>query len=552
MSANQFLIIRPVAVADSGAFTRTGANATYYESDGYRDTVAADVPRFAYDPVTLEPTGLMMEAAATNLCLRSNDMSNAAWTKTSATGGAPSVSGADGTNSLGLLTSAAAASSHRISQTATVVASTPYSASVDVQYKPSNLVTHVQIFVDDNAGNGAYANFDMVNGVFTVDATAVGTGIVGAAVAEELMDGIWRISLAATHASTTGRWGIALVDPADSSMGFLGSWTGTVAEILHAGSFQYEAGSVATSYIGHTSGSAIARGADVNTLKMVSNVPEPATGADPDPAAWNGATAYTAGQQVTLLARHEIYQRLTNGTTATSPELDTTNWVLVGATNRWKLFDATYQSQTTNNRAIQLVLNPGALVDILALDNLDADYVRVFVEGTSYDQTVQLKYRPCTNWFQYFFEPFIYKKSAVFSGLPLLTTNKINVLIYKAGSVAKAGYCIHGLSRALGYAEPGASVGIIDYSKKETDQFGQTTVVVRPYSKRMNISVIIQNTDLDSVQELLAEYRATPVVWLGASSLYSALIIYGYYRSFDTVIAYPTQSRCNLEIEGLT
>jgi len=48
-------------------FTRAGNTATRINSSGYVETVAADIPRFDYDPVTLVCKGLLIEESRTNL-----------------------------------------------------------------------------------------------------------------------------------------------------------------------------------------------------------------------------------------------------------------------------------------------------------------------------------------------------------------------------------------------------------------------------------------------------------------------------------------------------
>ena len=56
---------------------------------------------------------------------------------------------------------------------------------------------------------------------------------------------------------------------------------------------------------------------------------------------------------------------------------------------------------------------------------------------------------------------------------------------------------------------------------------------------------------VDEIVNLLAEYRATPIVYIG-SDAYASTIVYGFYKDFTVVIAYYLKSICNLEIEGLT
>lgn len=105
----------------------------------------------------------------------------------------------------------------------------------------------------------------------------------------------------------------------------------------------------------------------------------------------------------------------------------------------------------------------------------------------------------------------------------------------------------------LGDTQYGASVGIIDYSRKETDAFGVTTFVRRAYSKRMSAKLMLDNVQMNKVQRVLADLRATPCAWIGADDVtYAPLVVYGFYKDFSIEVAYPTASYCSLEVEGLT
>lgn len=290
-----------------------------------------------------------------------------------------------------------------------------------------------------------------------------------------------------------------------------------------------------------------------STILTSSNVAEPATGADPDPAVWVGATNYATGAQATVVAQHSIYQRLSpGGVDASSPETAPTKWVRVGSTNAWKMFDAATNTQTTATGDIIVVITPTTWADSIAFDNVDADSIRVQVAGSTYDQTISMKQRECLNYYQYFFEPFRQRTAAVFTGLPLLVGSAITVTLHKGTGTAKCGAAILGLSKVIGKTQYGASLGIVDYTVKSTDAFGVTSIVERPYSKRQSIEVLIDNSRLDEVFTLLSTYRAKPVVYATAGNLYSSMILVGFYKSFDIVVEYYANSRVNLDIEGLT
>jgi hypothetical protein len=546
---SDFTLIRPVAVTDAGSFTRASTG-TYFDSAGVMQTAAIDEPRFDHDPETLAPRGLLDEDEGSNRFTYSEDFTQAAWQKN----GAGSISGTTisptGAATANIFVEDSSVGVHSVQQTKTITAGATLVFSVFVKPTSGNRWLRLQVGSDGGV-NGFRWLFNPSTGASALAAAAFGTGTVGAPTIQALPSGWYRISVSGT------------VDPAATSVSFTcfyqdegvtysASYTGDgVSGSCLFGAQVEEGVAVPSSYI-PTNAAPVTRAADVNGAKMLSSVAAPAVATDPDPTAWNAVTAYAEGDRASRSALHKIYQRVIAGTTATAPESDSVNWVEVGPTNRWKMFDAANESQTTNADSIVVVLTPGVVVDSLAFENVDANSIRVQVAGTNYDATIQLKTRACRNWWDYFFEPFVYKTAAVFQGLPLLVGGVITIIIEKTGGIAKCGTCVPGLAKVIGGVEFGASAGIIDYSTKSTDAFGNTTVVERAYSKRVDVTLEIASDKVDEVHRLLASYRARPVVWVGAGNLYSSLIVYGYYRAFAIVIAYPKKSKCNLEIEGLT
>jgi hypothetical protein len=67
-----------------------------------------------------------------------------------------------------------------------------------------------------------------------------------------------------------------------------------------------------------------------------------------DHAEWASGDTYSIGNQVIVTTPdiHEVYESLTDNNTDNYPPSDTTNWLKVSATNRWKVFDKTLGSQT--------------------------------------------------------------------------------------------------------------------------------------------------------------------------------------------------------------
>jgi len=59
-------------------FTRASSG-SYYNSGGYLQMAGTNVPRLDYNPSTLQPQGLLIEEARTNLLLRSEEFNTSPW-----------------------------------------------------------------------------------------------------------------------------------------------------------------------------------------------------------------------------------------------------------------------------------------------------------------------------------------------------------------------------------------------------------------------------------------------------------------------------------------
>lgn len=160
------------------------------------------------------------------------------------------------------------------------------------------------------------------------------------------------------------------------------------------------------------------------------------------------------------------------------------------------------------------------------------------------------------DWYTYFFEPIVrptdlVRTDVAQAGLPPISAASVTVTINNTGGSAKCGGIVTGLKFPLGRLLRSPSIGIIDYSTKTVDSFGNYSISTKAYSKRLSCSLWLNNSVVDETVRQLATYRATPMVYIGSED-YSSLIIYGFYKSFEIEIAYPNHSECSLDIEGLT
>jgi hypothetical protein len=277
---------------------------------------------------------------------------------------------------------------------------------------------------------------------------------------------------------------------------------------------------------------------------------------------WNVAAAYLDGDQVQLSTtdNHRIYEALENVTGGTSPELDVLlaapKWLEISATNRWKAFDGKIGSQTEQAESITFEITPGKVIDSIAFLNLDAVTLQIVstdpVDGEIYNETIDLFTIALGiyDWYSYFFSLQVLIVDIVKLDLPLYLNTVITITITSTGGTASVGDIIFGTQTNIGGTQYSPSVGIHDYSIKEQDDFGIWSITKRAFSKKMSCDITIETALIANVQNLLALYRATALVWIGSTD-YGSLIVYGFYKDFEILIEYPAYAICNLEVEGL-
>ena len=280
-------------------------------------------------------------------------------------------------------------------------------------------------------------------------------------------------------------------------------------------------------------------------------------------ALWDAATSYTVGQTARRDTTHRIYECLIAGVNATTPEVaaleKTPRWLDIGPTNRFAAFDNQVNTATVATSPLTFTIQPGFCNSIAVFGIYNAVTARVTVKtsatGTQvYDSgDIRLDNTIITDYYEYFFEPFIPKPDFVLTNLPPYYGGHITVtLTGLSGAEVKCGVVLAGNVYFLGDTQWGAKAGTTDYSIKETDAFGETLFVKRPYSKTLEAELVLPKAKLNKIQYVLAELRATPCAWIGTDCEgYAPLTVYGFYRDFSIVVEYRDQSRCSIEIEGL-
>jgi hypothetical protein len=277
-------------------------------------------------------------------------------------------------------------------------------------------------------------------------------------------------------------------------------------------------------------------------------------------ATWSSVGTYALGDQVfrtdpstTFI---NIYESLQGSNTNKDPLTETDYWVYVSASNLFRMFDNLANSQTTAANSIVVSFFATPFANMVALLNVSGATANVTVTASGvevYNETKTLLVAGdgVDDWYEYFFGDMARHTDVLFTDLPSYASQVITVTLAESGATVSMGTLAVGYGYDIGDTQYGLSLGIIDYSRKVANDFGYYDIVERAYARRMNATVTIENSRVDEICNLLPQFRATPIVVIGADD-FSSTYIYGFIKEWELAIRYVSHSVYTMTVEGLT
>lgn len=527
--------LRPTTISfpSTGQFTRA-STATYVE-DGLVKTASNNIPRW-------QNGILLLEDSSTNLLTYSEQFDNAAWSKNNITVTANAILSPDNTVDAEKLVETATTSFHELTQSITASVGTKYTGSIFLKAAERSFA-----FVGFNGGGIiSFVSVNLSNGQVSLAANN-STEFEYSSV--KLENGWYRIAISAIASS-------AISMSFSTRISIDGVWDnrnylGVLTNGIYAWGSQLEVKPKATSYI-PTVATSVTRQAD--TFTGTGLIYTSATDARP---LWSSATTYAVGAVVRY--NNKVYESLQATNLNKQPDINPTWWLDLGADNISAAFDGKVGSKTTSTDVLRMIVHPGTNIDSVAYVETTASLITTSVVDEQYNivytQNSGLDSSVIEDWYDYFFidplgDPIT---QVVHQGINPIDPNLlIGVEIVRSGAV-ELGSFLTGQTTALGLTQYGVRAGIVDYSRKDVDEFGNISVVERAYSKRLEADIYVYNYDLNKVQRFLYNVRAVPVLWIATDDPELAEVsnVYGFYKDFSTTIAYPDVSLCSLQIEGI-
>lgn len=273
---------------------------------------------------------------------------------------------------------------------------------------------------------------------------------------------------------------------------------------------------------------------------------------------WLIATAYTAGQLVSYL--DSAYIALAS-TTGEAPNLFPLKWKRIAAVPRFKPFDGNLSDLASlpASAFVNWYLTCAETIDTICLLNLKADYVRIEVydpsNATIYTLQLNIFSREVVDdWYEYFFTPFTYQTELLLDNIPAYSGCVIFITVSASSpAVGAVGEIVLGKTESIGDATVGGTIGIIDYSTKERDVYGNANIVLRAFARRITMPWVI--TGIETVRRVdnrLAELRSQATLfYTEPSDIDIGFVILGFYNDYEITVVDRNVATASIQIEGV-
>jgi hypothetical protein len=258
-----------------------------------------------------------------------------------------------------------------------------------------------------------------------------------------------------------------------------------------------------------------------------------------------------------------VYQSLSASNIGNDPSTDDgTNWLEIGATDRFKPLDRRISDPAVRAGQITYSLTMPRFCDGIAFFGLNAGTVRVQVFDDAsppaeiYDETINLvDTTEVVDWLSFFFGGVEYDTEAGLTGVPAYSGYRVDITIDASSGNAEVGQIVIGKTHVIGTTLDGTTIGIEDYSTKERDDFGNVRIVERPFADTTTYQVAINSQDARRIKRIISRNRASPAVYFIDQTEdvrgFGAMV-YGFVSDLDIPVSSGSTSFMSIKIEGLT
>lgn len=248
------------------------------------------------------------------------------------------------------------------------------------------------------------------------------------------------------------------------------------------------------------------------------------------------------------------------------------SWLLLGYVNRLRVLDQRIYSSPTQREGfpINYQLTPLAPMDSIALFGVLGDEVLVQVRTIVGDTLVwssqeQLYDANQTDWYDHLFafpmestQPDdLFRDSFYVSGVPfVLGQHLIRIVVYprESSGFASVGQICLGFGLDLGETLVGVRSEMVDYSRKEFNEFGEVSIVKRGYAFKTDYPLAVPLYRTNAVKRIVAAYRGDFCVFSPSrepGNDFRQLVSYGVPSSYSTEFVSGNTAYSTLTVDGV-
>lgn len=249
------------------------------------------------------------------------------------------------------------------------------------------------------------------------------------------------------------------------------------------------------------------------------------------------------------------YKSLDNSNVGKYPPDNPDKWRDLGASNKYRMFDDYTNTQTENTTSITVVLDSSntSTIGLFNIEGTNITFTLTHDSVVKKTETISLINYLGIGWWGYFTQDSVSKPDVLWT-YPKYTSSSLEITIETyTGETVKCGLVAYGNSLEVGETQYSSTMGIRDYSIKTVDTLGRYYLQQGNYAKKNDLSVWVDNSQINSVFSALSSIRGTPAIFSANQygTDFYGMLIYGFLSEFLITVEGTYTSRYTLEVEGL-
>lgn len=298
---------------------------------------------------------------------------------------------------------------------------------------------------------------------------------------------------------------------------------------------------------------------DITDERLISSsIPEPY---DDEPL-WIPTATYVEFQKVSVITlnSHLVFEasNLTgnlNKPPATSP----TFWTLRSKTMRHRMFDWNQGEVSKGKSPLTVAIRPKQRISSVTLLGVKASVLELVVtDGIGgpivYTLDTELRSRYVTNYYEYFFSPFIYDTVVSTSGIPPVADPVVTVTLYDPSGWCEPGRFAVGMHTDLGEVDWESVIEDENYSEITRDAFGKVTLNPIPSIPTLEMVAGINAYETNKVIQFKRMTDAKVVVWSAlqrVDAYRQTHVLIGIHKRFKITPQNHKLAQIDLKLEGV-